>query len=95
MSVNYKNGKHAVTHYKVIERFKNYTYIKCQLETGRTHQIRVHMAHIRHPLLGDAVYVLSNYRDRHYMQKHWVLFIHVRMSILRWMLHFRIILSLC
>ena len=56
MSVNYKNGKHAVTHYKVIERFKNYTYIKCQLETGRTHQIRVHMAHIRHPLLGDAVY---------------------------------------
>ena len=44
MSVNYKNGKHAVTHYKVIERFKNYTYIKCQLETGRTHQIRVHMA---------------------------------------------------
>ena len=98
MSVNYKNGKHAVTHYKVIERFKNYTYIKCRLETGRTHQIRVHMAHIRHPLLGDAVYrqnVLSNYRDRHYMQKHWVLFIHVRMSILRWMLHFRIILSLC
>lgn len=56
MSVNYKNGKHAVTHYKVIERFKNYTYIKCRLETGRTHQIRVHMAHIRHPLLGDAVY---------------------------------------
>ena len=56
MAVNYKNGKHAVTHYKVIERFKNYTYIKCQLETGRTHQIRVHMAHIRHPLLGDAVY---------------------------------------
>ena len=54
MSVNYKNGKHAVTHYKVIERFKN--YIKCRLETGRTHQIRVHMAHIRHPLLGDAVY---------------------------------------
>jgi 23S rRNA pseudouridine1911/1915/1917 synthase len=46
MSVNYKNGKHAVTHYKVIERFKNYTYIKCRLETGRTHQIRVHMAHI-------------------------------------------------
>ena len=56
MAVNYKNGKHAVTHYKVIERFKNYTYIKCRLETGRTHQIRVHMAHIRHPLLGDAVY---------------------------------------
>lgn len=56
MSVNYKNGKHAVTHYKVIQRFKNYTYIECQLETGRTHQIRVHMTHIHHPLVGDAVY---------------------------------------
>lgn len=56
MSVNYKNGKNALTHYKVIERFKNYTYIECQLETGRTHQIRVHMAHIHHPLLGDAIY---------------------------------------
>lgn len=56
MSINYKNGKDAVTHYKVIKRFKNYTYIQCQLETGRTHQIRVHMASIKHPLLGDAVY---------------------------------------
>lgn len=56
MSINHKNGKEAVTHYKVIKRFKNYTYIQCQLETGRTHQIRVHMASIKHPLLGDAVY---------------------------------------
>ena len=56
MSINYKNGKEAVTHYKVIQRFKNYTYIQCQLETGRTHQIRVHMASIKHPLLGDQVY---------------------------------------
>ena len=56
MSINYKNGKEAVTHYKVIQRFKDYTYIQCQLETGRTHQIRVHMASIKHPLLGDAVY---------------------------------------
>lgn len=56
MSINHKNGKEAVTHYKVIKRFKNYTYIQCQLETGRTHQIRVHMASIHHPLLGDAVY---------------------------------------
>lgn len=56
MSINHKNGKEAVTHYKVIQRFKNYTYIQCRLETGRTHQIRVHMASIRHPLLGDAVY---------------------------------------
>ena len=56
MSVNYKNGKSAITHYKVLQRFHNYTYIQCQLETGRTHQIRVHMASIGHPLLGDAVY---------------------------------------
>ncbi len=50
------NGKEAVTHYRVLERFQNYTYIRCKLETGRTHQIRVHMAHIHHPLLGDPVY---------------------------------------
>lgn len=56
MSINHKNGKEAVTHYKVIKRFKNYTYIQCQLETGRTHQIRVHMASLKHPLLGDSVY---------------------------------------
>lgn len=49
-------GKEAVTHYRVLERFGNYTYIECRLETGRTHQIRVHMAHIGHPLLGDTVY---------------------------------------
>lgn len=56
MSINYKNGKNAVTHYKVIERFTGYTYIECQLETGRTHQIRVHMSSIGHPLMGDNVY---------------------------------------
>lgn len=56
MAVNEKNGKTAVTHYRVLERFAGYTYIECRLETGRTHQIRVHMASIRHPLLGDAVY---------------------------------------
>ena len=50
------NGKHAVTHYKVIERFGNFTWVECQLETGRTHQIRVHMQSIGHPLLGDMVY---------------------------------------
>jgi 23S rRNA pseudouridine1911/1915/1917 synthase len=49
-------GRRAVTHYKVIERFKNTTYIECRLETGRTHQIRVHMSHIGHPLVGDPVY---------------------------------------
>ena len=56
MSINHANGKEAVTHYKVLERFANYTYIECRLETGRTHQIRVHMASLQHPLLGDAVY---------------------------------------
>ena len=56
MAVNYKNGKPAVTHYRVLERFAQYTYIECILETGRTHQIRVHMSSIQHPLLGDAVY---------------------------------------
>lgn len=60
MAINHKNGKRAVTHYKVLERLGAFTYIECQLETGRTHQIRVHMASIRHPLLGDAVYGPQN-----------------------------------
>lgn len=56
MAAGVKNGKRAVTHYRVLERFANHTYIECQLETGRTHQIRVHMASIHHPILGDTVY---------------------------------------
>ena len=55
MSVN-KDGKRAITHYKVLKRFRDYTYVQFKLETGRTHQIRVHMAHINHPLLGDDQY---------------------------------------
>ena len=56
MAVTDKNSKNAVTHYKVIENFKGFSLIECKLETGRTHQIRVHMAHIKKPLLGDEVY---------------------------------------
>lgn len=56
MAVNDRCGKRAVTHYKVLERFNGYTYVECVLETGRTHQIRVHMESIGHPLLGDTVY---------------------------------------
>lgn len=66
MAINEKNGKTAVTHYKVIERFGGYTWIECRLETGRTHQIRVHMASIGHPLLGDEVYGPS--RDPFHLQ---------------------------
>lgn len=56
MAVVKNNGKEAITHYKVLERFNHYTLVKCNLETGRTHQIRVHMAYIGHPLVGDTVY---------------------------------------
>ena len=56
MAVDWKNGKRAVTHYTVLGRYPGYTYVECRLETGRTHQIRVHMASIGHPLLGDVVY---------------------------------------
>ena len=56
MCVTARNSKEAVTHWEVVERFRGYTHIRCRLETGRTHQIRVHMAHIGHPILGDTVY---------------------------------------
>lgn len=55
MAVN-KNGKNAITHFKVIERFKNYTLLQVKIETGRTHQIRVHLSEIDYPIVGDAVY---------------------------------------
>lgn len=56
MAINYKNGKEAITDYEVLENLGQYAYIRCKLHTGRTHQIRVHMASISHPLLGDEVY---------------------------------------
>lgn len=56
MAVTQKHSRHAVTHYRVIERMEKFTLIEAQLETGRTHQIRVHMTYIGHPLLGDMVY---------------------------------------
>ena len=56
MAVTDKNSRSAVTHWKVLERFGQYTLIQCRLETGRTHQIRVHMAYLHHPILGDTVY---------------------------------------
>lgn len=66
MASGVKNGKRAVTHYRVLERFQGYTYVECQLETGRTHQIRVHMASIHHPLLGDIVYGPA--KDSHHLE---------------------------
>ena len=56
MCVTERNSKNAVTHWEVVRRYRGYTHIRCKLETGRTHQIRVHMAHIGHPILGDTVY---------------------------------------
>ena len=56
MAVTARGGKNAVTHWEVVARYRGYTHVRCRLETGRTHQIRVHMAHIGHPILGDSVY---------------------------------------
>ena len=56
MAINHVNGKNSITHYKVLKTFNKYTFIECQLETGRTHQIRVHMASVNHPILGDTLY---------------------------------------
>ena len=56
MAITLNNSKNAVTHYEVIERYPKFTYIKCHLETGRTHQIRVHMSSLGHAIAGDEVY---------------------------------------
>ena len=66
MAINEKNGKPAITHVKVLKRLKNATYIECRLETGRTHQIRVHLSSMGHPLLGDEVY--GDTKNKHKLQ---------------------------
>ena len=68
MAVNLKNGKDAVTHYRVLKRFQQYTYIECELETGRTHQIRAQFAAAGHPLIGDGKY--GNERDNRRYGRH-------------------------
>ena len=60
MCITSKNSKNAVTHYQVLERLRGYTYIRCILETGRTHQIRVHLASLGHPVAGDMIYGVKN-----------------------------------
>ena len=61
-----KDGRNAVTHFEVLKRYRDYTLVKCILETGRTHQIRVHMSYIHHPLLGDEVY--SNMKSHYHTE---------------------------
>ena len=56
MCINQRNGRNAVTHWEVVKRYRGYTHLRCKLETGRTHQIRVHLSSIGHPILGDVVY---------------------------------------
>ena len=67
MAINHKNGKNAVTHYKVLERFGRFTWIECRLETGRTHQIRVHLAALGAPIIGDPLYN-PNYQNGEKLQ---------------------------
>ena len=79
MAVDIRNGKDATTNFKVIERFIDYTLLECILETGRTHQIRVHLAYIDHPVIGDPLYGKGNrtiYKDGQLLFAHHISFIH-------------------
>lgn len=79
MTVDLKDGKEAVTNFKVIKRYNGYTLVECILETGRTHQIRVHMDYIHHPVIGDPLYGKGNrtiYKDGQLLFAHEISFIH-------------------
>ena len=81
MTVTLKNSREAVTHYRVIKRYRGYTHVELTLETGRTHQIRVHMAHIGHPVAGDPVYSGKNYLkklDGQCLHAYYISFVHPR-----------------
>lgn len=83
-AVLFEHSKSAVTHYKVLERFGNYTLIECRLETGRTHQIRVHMAYVKHPLVGDPLYGPSKSKiaaDGQYLHAKTIGFIHPKTNV--------------
>lgn len=78
MAIDNINGKDAITHFEVLKRFKKYTFISCSLETGRTHQIRVHLSSINHPLVGDTLYGGSNnlYNEGQLLHAYSLTFIH-------------------
>lgn len=81
MTVTLKNSREAVTHYRVMARYRGYTHVELTLETGRTHQIRVHMAHIGHPVAGDPVYGGKNYLkklDGQCLHAYYISFVHPR-----------------
>ena len=72
-----KDGKEAVTHFKVLKRYPNYTLLEVKIDTGRTHQIRVHMSSINHPIIGDSLYGMeSKYIDRQALHAYKIKFIH-------------------
>lgn len=73
MAINYKNGKEAITHYRLIDSYEGYSLVQASLQTGRTHQIRVHFAHIKHPIVGDPIY-----SDRKEDEKYGGQFLHAR-----------------
>ena len=79
MCVTDRNSKNAITHFKVLERFSNYTLIECKLETGRTHQIRVHMSYINHPVVNDQVYNKKQIdKTGQYLHAYYLSFVHPR-----------------